>query len=190
MDTWVWYPNMAEDYSDLETIRAELAEREEIFSKLPHIHSILIPGGDPGDVEADLLFQWSGQVAEILLQYHPQARIWLAPQIMKSELAYDWLETFYTKVSEEPEWLGGIAFAPWERTPLPELRARIPDKYPIRRYEDICHNFQCQYPVRQWDIAFAMTYGRESINPRPIAFKHIGRMGDQWVSRRRLAVCA
>ncbi|MFD1676523.1 alpha-glucuronidase family glycosyl hydrolase [Alicyclobacillus fodiniaquatilis] len=173
LDTWVWYPNLAADYRDPQTQSDELAERDEIFRRVPHIHALFMPGGDPGDLDADLLFEWAGQVAEVLHKYHPNAKIWLSPQVMRNDVIDDWLKTFFEKVNQEPAWLGGIVFGPWEKTPLPDLRSKINPKYPIRRYEDICHNFRCQYPIHDWDLAFALTYGRESINPRPVAFKHI-----------------
>ncbi|MFD0679894.1 MULTISPECIES: hypothetical protein [unclassified Paenibacillus] len=172
LDTWVWYPNMAENYADPATIREELLEREEIFSKVPHIHAVFIPGSDPGELEPDLLFEWAAQVAELLQKYHPEAKLWISPQVMSHEPA-KWLEGFLANVDKEPEWLGGLVFGPHVDITLPDLRRRIPDKYPIRRYEDITHNFHCQYPVVNWDLAFALTLGRESINPRPLAEKHI-----------------
>ena len=58
---------------------------------------------------------------------------------------------------------------------LPELsmdinsfRKIVPAKYPIRRYPDITHSFDSQYPVPNWDFAFAATQNREGINPRPL----------------------
>jgi hypothetical protein len=50
---------------------------------------------------------------------------------------------------------------------LPELRARVPKRYPIRRYPDITHSIHCEYPVPGWDVAYAVTEARETINPRP-----------------------
>ncbi|WP_409341446.1 alpha-glucuronidase family glycosyl hydrolase [Paenibacillus sp. MBLB4367] len=172
LDTWIWYPNMGEDYSDPETIRAELAEREQIFRKVPHIRALFVPGSDPGKLEPDPLFAWLAQVAELLHRYHPEAKIWVSPQIMRYDSA-SWMEAFYRQVNAEPEWLGGIVFGPHVDVPLPELRTLIPAKYPIRRYEDITHNYHCQYPVADWDLPFALTLGRESCNPRPNAQKHI-----------------
>lgn len=172
LDTWIWYPNMGEDYSDPETIRAELEERERIFRELPHIHALFVPGSDPGKLEPDPLFAWLEQVAKLLQRYHPKAKIWVSPQIMRYDSA-SWMEAFYRQVKAEPEWLGGIVFGPHVDVPLPELRTLIPGKYPIRRYEDITHNYQCQYPVADWDLPFALTLGRESCNPRPNAQKHI-----------------
>ena len=50
---------------------------------------------------------------------------------------------------------------------LPRLRELVPAQYPIRHYPDITHSRQCQYPVPNWDVAYALTEARECINPRP-----------------------
>jgi len=173
LDVWIWYPNMfsESDYKNEEYMKKELAEREEIFSKLPRIDAVFIPGGDPGNIEADTLFRWAEQVSEVLHKYHPNAKIWLSPQLMRD--SDEWYDAFYANIRKEPEWLGGIVFGPWVKTPLPELRKIIPKKYPIRYYPDITHNLLCQYPVQDWDPAFAITLGRECINPRPRAMKYI-----------------
>ncbi|MGB2865599.1 MAG: hypothetical protein WBC05_19875 [Sedimentisphaerales bacterium] len=51
---------------------------------------------------------------------------------------------------------------------------------PIRRYPDITHSISCQYPVKDWDLAFAMTLGRECYNPRPVAEKVIHNVLDEF----------
>jgi hypothetical protein len=172
MDTWIWYPNLGKDFSNPATVTAELAEREHIFSSLPHIQHIFIPGSDPGDMEPEPLFKWCEQVAGLLNRYHPEAKLWLSPQVMNGDPTA-WKNGFYEQLSKEPDWLGGIVFGPHVDEALPELRRIVPQKYPIRRYEDITHNFHCQYPVADWDLSFALTLGRESSNPRPLAQKHI-----------------
>jgi hypothetical protein len=53
------------------------------------------------------------------------------------------------------------------RISLPRLRELVPQQYPIRHYPDITHSRQCQYPVPDWDVAYAVTEARECINPRP-----------------------
>ncbi len=173
LDVWVWYPNMfsEEEYKDRSHMEKEIIEREEIFSKLKRIDKVFIPGGDPGRLDANTLFEWSEEVYKILNKYHPNAKIWLSPQCFRP--TKKWLEDFYNNVKKEPEWLGGIVFGPWIKTTLPELREIIPDKYPIRHYPDITHSLHCQYPVKDWDLAFAITLGRECINPRPKAEKYI-----------------
>ena len=174
LDVWIWYPNMfsEQEYRDEACLRREIEEREEIFSKLKRIDAVFIPGGDAGTLEANTLFEWSEEVYKILNKYHPRAKIWLSPQF--PILPVDsWYNDFYTCVKREPDWLGGIVFGPRVKTPLPELRKIIPEKYPIRHYPDITHSIRCQYPVKDWDLAFAITLGRECINPRPRAEKYI-----------------
>ena len=61
-----------------------------------------------------------------------------------------------------------MVFAPQVRISLAELRAKVPKRYPIRHYPDITHSLQSQYPVPDWDVAYAVTEGREVINPRPM----------------------
>src|SRR5882724_584982 len=67
----------------------------------------------------------------------------------------------------QPAWLSRVVYGPQVRITLPELRAKVPAKYPIRRYPDITHSRHSQYPVPDWDVTYASTEGREVINPRP-----------------------
>jgi hypothetical protein len=69
-----------------------------------------------------------------------------------------------------------VVFGPQSRISLPALRAAVPARYPIRHYPDITHNIQCQFPVPDWDPAWAVTEGRESINPRPLEEARIFRI--------------
>jgi hypothetical protein len=174
LDVWVWYPNMfsEEEHKDRSHMEKEIIEREEIFSKLKRIDKVFIPGGDPGRLDANALFEWSESVYKILNKYHPNAKIWLSPQFPKTPVE-SWYIDFYNNVKKEPEWLGGIVFGPRVKNLPQELREIIPDKYPIRHYPDITHSIRCQYPVKDWDLAFAITLGRECINPRPKAEKYI-----------------
>ena len=90
--------------------------------------------------------------------------MWVSPQSFNQE----WLDEFLAILREQPAWLGGVVFGPQVRVSLAELRAAVPAQYPIRHYPDITHSLQCQYPVPDWDVAFALTEGREVINPRPL----------------------
>jgi hypothetical protein len=181
LDVWIWYPNMfsSSELANEEVVEKELAEREEIFSRLIRIDAVFIPGGDPGRLRAGELFQWAEKVAKILRKYHPNAKIWLSPQFPEEPLD-SWYSEFYENVKRKPDWLGGIVFGPRVKTPLPELRKIILDEYPIRHYPDITHSIRCQYPVPNWDLAFAITLGRECINPRPKAEKHVHNLFAQY----------
>ena len=61
-----------------------------------------------------------------------------------------------------------MVYGPWVYGPIDRFRERIPSRYPIRNYPDITHSLDCQLPVPDWDVAYAITEGREVINPRPL----------------------
>jgi hypothetical protein len=47
---------------------------------------------------------------------------------------------------------------------------RLNARYQLRLYPDLTHNKICQYQVPNWDQAYALTLGREAVNPRPAEF--------------------
>ncbi|MEI8113181.1 MAG: hypothetical protein WCI54_06105 [Bacteroidia bacterium] len=171
LDVWMWYPNMGKDYTSSDSIRKELDEREKVFSVLPKLDALFVPAGDPGDLEPDVLFSWLEKEAVVLHKYHPNAKIWVSPQVFKP--SKEWYRKFYGHVNRQYSWFGGIVYGPWIKTPLPEVKKLINPSVAIRLYPDITHSYSCQYPVPDWDIAFAMTLGRECINPRPEDEKYI-----------------
>jgi hypothetical protein len=164
LDVWIWYPAMDKNYADEKTVQFALKEWAQVFSKLPRINAVFVPGGDPGHTQPKYLMALLEKQTESLRKYHPKAEMWVSPQSFNKE----WLAEFFDIVKTEPKWLSGIVFGPQVRIGLPELRKAIPEKYPIRHYPDITHSRQCQYPVPDWDVAFAITEGRECINPRPL----------------------
>ncbi|MDP2337377.1 MAG: glycoside hydrolase family 20 zincin-like fold domain-containing protein [Bacteroidota bacterium] len=171
LDVWMWYPNMGKDYSSADSIKKELEEREKVFSVLPELDALFVPAGDPGELEPDVLFSWLEKEAVVLHKYHPNAKIWVSPQVFKPNK--EWYAKFYRHVNKQYDWFGGIVYGPWIKTPLPEVKNLIKPSVQIRLYPDITHSYSCQYPVPDWDIALAMTLGRECINPRPQDEKYI-----------------
>ena len=175
-DIWIWYPALDENYGDPKDIEFALKEWEEVYKRLPRIDYMFVPGGDPGHTRPVHLFDLLEQQTALLKKYHPNAEMWMSPQSFNAE----WMEEFYGLMDKRPEWLGGIVFGPQQRVGLPELRRRIPQKYPIRRYPDITHSRHCQYPVPDWDLAYAVTEAREVINPRPVDQARIYRLLDEY----------
>ena len=57
-----------------DSVKAELAEREKIFSILPKLDALFVPGGDPGDLEPDPLFNWLNQEAVVLKNIIPMPK--------------------------------------------------------------------------------------------------------------------
>ena len=166
LDVWIWYPAMDKDYSDSKTVEFALKEWGEVFRKLPRINAVFVPGGDPGHTEPKYLMALLEKQTQNLHRYHPKAQMWVSPQ----SFTQPWLEEFFGILKEQmPAWLSGIVFGPQVRLGLPQLRVTVPAQYPIRHYPDITHSRQCQYPVPDWDTAFAVTEARECINPRPLS---------------------
>src|SRR5882724_717244 len=165
LDTWIWYPAMDKDYSDPKTVEFALDEWGEVFRKLPRVDAVFVPGGDPGHTQPKFLMALLEKETRVLHQYHPKAQMWVSPQSFNRE----WLDEFLDILNrEQPAWLSGVVFGPQVRIGLPELRAKVPQRYPIRHYPDITHSLQSQYPVPDWDVAYAVTESREVINPRPL----------------------
>ncbi|MCB0684872.1 MAG: hypothetical protein KDC53_00050 [Saprospiraceae bacterium] len=171
LDVWMWYPNMGSDFSHPDSLKKELDERHRVFSSLPRLDHLFVPGGDPGELDPSLLFGWLDKVSVVLHQYHPNAKIWISPQVFRPTAA--WFEVFYREINKKPDWLGGVVFGPWVEVPLEVLRGKINKDIPIRRYPDITHSLSAQYPFSKWDLSFAITLGRECINPRPVDEKQI-----------------
>ena len=165
LDVWVWYPAMDPDYADPATVEAALKEWAHTFQILPRLDAVFVPGGDPGHTEPKAMFAFLAQQKASLRRFHPKAQIWFSPQGFREA----WMNDFFRLVEDNrtTSWLDGVVFGPQSRISLPQLRRRLPKRYPIRFYPDITHSVQCQYPVPNWDVAFALTEGRECINPRP-----------------------
>ena len=164
LDVWIWYPAMDKDYTDPKTVEAALAEWGAVFEKLPRVDAVFVPGGDPGHTEPRVLMSLLEKETQVLHRSHPKAQMWVSPQGFDQA----WLDQFIDILArDQPAWLSGVVYGPQVRISLDELRAKIPKRYPIRHYPDITHSLQCQYPVPDWDVAYALTESREVINPRP-----------------------
>lgn len=164
MDVWVWFPAMERDNSDPQTIKKELAAWAAVIDGLPRVDAIFVPGGDPGNTPPAVLMALLEKQAANLHRTHPKLQMWMSPQGFDQTR----MEQFYSLVAQQPRWLSGIVHGPQVRDSIATLRKRVPARYPVRNYPDITHSLHCQFPVPNWDPAFAMTLGRETINPRPV----------------------
>ncbi|HTS72024.1 MAG TPA: alpha-glucuronidase family glycosyl hydrolase [Terriglobia bacterium] len=171
LDVWIWYPAMERDYSDSATVDREVAAWGEIFQALPRIDAVFVPGGDPGHTEPKFLMSLLEKQAQNLRRYHPKGQIWVSPQ----SFSQAWFDEFLGILKAQPPWLSGVVFGPQTRVDLPTMRMLVPARYPIRLYPDITHTLECQFPVPDWDVALALTEGREPICPRPEGFANIAR---------------
>jgi hypothetical protein len=64
-------------------------------------------------------------------------------------------------------------YGPWTKDTLQHTRESVPKQYSIRRYPDITHTVRSQYPIPNWDEAWAQTYERQPIMPTPTQSAHI-----------------
>jgi hypothetical protein len=172
LECWIWYPAMDPDYSNPATVEAALREWGEVFRQLPRIDAVFVPGGDPGHTEPRYLMALLEKQTANLRKYHPKATMWVSPQGFNAP----WMEQFFGLMDQQPSWLTGIVFGPQVRVNLPELRQRIPKRYPIRFYPDITHSVNAEFAMNDWDVAYAQTEEREGINPRPLDDAQIFRV--------------
>src|SRR5438445_2922485 len=135
----------------------------EVFRKLPRIDAVFVPGGDPGHTQPKYLMALLEKQTSNLHRDHPQAQMWISPQSFDEA----WMKEFFDLMAREPSWLSGVVYGPQMRIDVSSLRQRLPERFPIRLYPDITHSVECQFPVPNWDVAYALTEGREAINPRP-----------------------
>ncbi len=169
LDVGFWQPLDA-DVTNPTVARDQLEKRRVLFQACKRLDAVFVPGGDPGDTPPNILMPWLGQLANVLHHVHPKAGLWVSNQGFTHE-ENDFLFGYLER--EKPDWLAGVAYGPWAKLTLREMRKRTPRQYQLRRYPDITHCVRCQYPVPEWDRAFAHTLGREPANPRPQATAHI-----------------
>jgi hypothetical protein len=157
IEYWVWLP--AEfDLTDALKRTDFLKQFDAMVAETPVLHGIFVPGGDPGHNPPELVMPLLEDLAK-----RTTAKVWLSLQGFNREredYVYRWIK------DKQPTWLGGLVVGP-SSPPLARSREQLPRNYPIRLYPDITHNKICQYQVPHWDQAYALTLGREAINPRP-----------------------
>ncbi len=163
--------------SDPEGRKYLLDNRRRLFADMPDLDAVFVPAGDPGRCPCNKCANWAktlldlcAEIAQILAAHHPKAKLWVSDQLLTPQE----VEYFYQYLArEQPEWFGGLVWGPSSVEPLRIAREHLWPRYPIRFYPDITHTLRCQYPVIDWDQAYALIEGREVSNPRPLAQKGI-----------------
>jgi len=156
IEYWVWLPADFE-LEDLGKKSAFLLQFEQMTKETARLDAVFVPGGDPGDNSPQLVMPLLEELAS-----RTKAKIWLSLQGFRGEkedYVYRWIR------EKKPSWLGGLVAGP-SSPPAARSRQMLPREYGLRLYPDITHNKICQYQVPEWDQAFALTLGREAINPR------------------------
>ena len=167
-DYWVWTP-APNDLTLKNAHREGLDQQENFFAACPRLNGVFVPGGDPGDNHPSDLMPYLKDLSMLLHKYHPEAGLWVSMQGFEREK----VEYFFSYLEEnDPDWLTGLVYGPGS-PPVDLERKHLPEKYRHRLYPDITHTVRCQYPVKRWDQAFALTLGRECTNPQPLYYAGI-----------------
>jgi hypothetical protein len=168
LDYWVWTPADV-DLSDSVKFIDEVRRHADFYKQCPRLDGVFFPGGDPGNNHPKYVIPFLKSVAQELEKYHPDAGLWISLQGFSEEQVdyfYDYLK------KNNPDWLTGVVSGPGSPD-MAATRYRLPMKYKHRHYPDLTHTVRCQYPVENWDQAFALTEGREVCNPQPFYYAKI-----------------
>ncbi|QXT37948.1 hypothetical protein KV697_18290 [Sphingomonas sanguinis] len=168
LDVALYYPELG-DYEKPGVVAAEVAAFRRVLADLPYVDALYVPGGDPGHTAPARLFPLVAQQAALLRARNSNAPVYISSQGFDAA----GFEAFYRELDKQPDWLTGVFVGPQTRDPLSVERARIPARYPLILYPDIAHTMHAQFPVPRWWPEFALTEGREPINPRPSAYAHV-----------------
>jgi len=167
---WIWTPATG-DLADADLRAKELAMHEDFYKAVPRLDAVFFPGGDPGHNHPRDVMPHLQAMSQILQRYHPQAGVWISLQGFdqaKVDYFFDYVH------AQQPDWLTGVVHGP-SSPDMHEERTRLPAQYRHRLYGDLTHTVRCQYPVKNWDQAYALTLGREAPNPQPAYYAQIFR---------------
>lgn len=172
IDFALYYPNLR-DYAAKAERDEEVARFRALLDQLPQVDALYVPGGDPGHAAPASLFPLVAEEAAALRARNPSASVWVSTQGFDAA----GLQAFYAQLALRPRWLTGIFAGPQTRDAVAEQRRHLPPGYGLLLYPDIAHTMHAQVPVDHWSPAFALTEGREPIDPRPLAmaalFRHL-----------------
>jgi len=142
LDYWIWTPADF-DLKDAARRAAALEQHERVYRDCPRLDGVFFPGGDPGDNPPQLVLPFLEDLSRLLARHHPRAKLWLSMQGF-AKVEVDFVHTWIHE--KRPDWLGGLVAGP-SSPPIPETRARLPQRYGLRDYPDITHTVRCQWPV-------------------------------------------
>lgn len=165
MDFW-FMTGVEMDLSDVAKRNEVVANHKKVIDMMPRLDGLFFSGGDPGISLPKYVMPLLEDLAAVLNQKHPEAKVWFSLQDFNEEE----VDYFFDYINKEmPEWFGGLVngpASPW----MPDSRLRLPEKYKLCHYPDITHSCRSQFPVSWWDPALGRTLGRECPNPQPVYY--------------------
>nr|WP_245405730.1 hypothetical protein [Sphingobium sp. Sx8-8] len=172
LDVAVFYPLLG-DYDGGAADEAEARNLDAFLKTLPALNALYFPGGDPGHTRPERLFPLVERLSRTLRARFPVAEVLLSTQGFDAKD----LEAFHAALARRPAWLTAIFVGPQTRESAATHLRRLAGRLPVELYPDTAHVMQAQFPIPDWHPAFALTQGREPVNPRPSAqaaiFAHI-----------------
>ncbi len=164
LDVSLWQANDTDESEE-----NALKSREKLYASMPRLDYLFPPGGDPGELPADVFIDRCEKIAKVLHKSHPKAQ--MHPSAQAPHSIKNWGDVFCESINNSKNGIDCFILGPNHAFPVHELRKRVSDRYQMRFYPDITHNLRCEYPVNfqqdDWHFAFANTLSRESVNPRP-----------------------
>jgi hypothetical protein len=145
------------------------------FSEYKGIDHITTYGGDAsGAVRPDLFFPHMERVLPLIMKAIPGVKWWYSNQCLEDH-AKDYDEYIFSYIIENrPPWLYGMVYGPWTKRGIDDVRRDLPSQYELRHFPEICHPRWCQYPVPDWDRAYAAVWPRnQSIYAMPAMMRQI-----------------
>lgn len=164
LDVALFYPLLG-DYDGGEANDAEVKALARLVESLPALDALYLPGGDPGHTSPSRLFPLARRLAATMRSRFRNAELLISTQGFDAK----GLDAFHAELARRPDWLSGVFIGPQTRESIAIHRRRIAGRYPLELYPDTAHTMHAQLPVPDWHPAFALTEGREPVNPRPQA---------------------
>ena len=172
LDVAIFYPLLG-DYDGGAADVAEARQLGALLQTLPALDALYFPGGDPGHTRPDRLFPLVERLSKVLRARFPKAELLLSTQGFDAK----GLDSFHAALARRPAWLTALFVGPQTRESVAAHIRRLAGRLPVELYPDTAHAMQAQFPIPDWNPAFALTQGREPVNPRPAAqaaiFGHI-----------------
>lgn len=162
----LFYPLLG-DYDGGQADAEEARLLDALLATMVRVDALYLPGGDPGHTHPDRLFPLARRLAKVLRSRFPRAELLLSTQGFDAgELA-----AFHRQLGQRPAWLSALFVGPQTRESVATHIERIAGADAVEVYPDTAHMMQAQLPVGDWHPAFALTQGREPVNPRPAAMR-------------------
>jgi hypothetical protein len=96
MDVSIWHAN-----DDDETEQQAVEERDRLYSLMTRLDYCFIPGGDPGDLQADEFIKRCKLISEVYKKHHPKGKMHISAQAPHTYA--DWGGIFVKELSDEPD---------------------------------------------------------------------------------------